>query len=770
MSDFVKDKSLCVEPSSQGDDKRLVHVVRKISNLDCGTFGNISDDLGFIENFDNQPPMIKMAYAYARRTVAAGLFYQGIFNFDAFLQASIVFQGLQLTTGQTKEFQEEAAKQAIELLLSYDKRLDKEFSSYITSAALSNQNSLNVEQYPEISYEQVLANLDTIIKDYKNSTLAKQASLEKTSSLSKDESNKNELNNKDTSNLTLNLNKQNNTSSQHKNLNTSVNTAKNLNTNLQKDSKSQTLKFVLIAISFIVLVMAFFLIIFKVVNYDKKETIENLEDAKIQQETIETQNQQSENTQAKNLISDKYNLKKQYQVEPNIANEAEQYFDMKTKLVDPMERIKFFVDNGLLKNLTEQELMYLLAEISSNRTVDANKIENYLININEEFQRRLLEKNNDDAKEILHEIYSDINKQKKFLKQYLENSKISADAQVTTTRLFWFLKNFELNLLLDESLGNKKEIFCKKLECTKQETNNLNLYFADTYNQVREICKAGFCKEDDIKAFELAWINYKNKLLKFETIKNIQTRNNHQIKFVANQIEILNFIINTVGNGIEDKDRYFDFTTYKKLYDSLIAHQNKLSTYSVEQLNMLNVHLSTIVLTRLYNSLEKKSIDVSKLKVLSGSYDLSYREFLVSSNRKTFGKKYDRKLTEIAKVEGKINRAKHLLYLLLEDSEILQLSTKFDTFECLNNICISDELKKNSGYIETAYSELKNNCSPKRCDKKKLVEQENNWVVYTREWYKLIQKNKSADVQNNLIILYNNDNIARLLDAYITYK
>jgi hypothetical protein len=127
-------------------------------------------------------------------------------------------------------------------------------------------------------------------------------------------------------------------------------------------------------------------------------------------------------------------------------------------------------------------------------------------------------------------------------------------------------------------------------------------------------------------------------------------------------------------------------------------------------------------------------------------------------------------LTEIAKVEGKINRAKHLLYLLLEDSEILQLSTKFDTFECLNNICTSDELKKNSGYIETAYSELKNNCSPKRCDKKKLVEQENNWVVYTREWYKLIQKNKSADVQNNLIILYNNDNIARLLDAYITYK
>jgi hypothetical protein len=125
--------------------------------------------LGYIEDLENQPPMIKMAYAYARRTVAAGLFYQGWFHYDAFRHVCTVFYGLQLTTGQSVQFQEDAAKQAEELLLSYDRRFNNRFIKLLNTMAISNQNELDpVFQYPRRDFEETMNILLDLMRRYGN--------------------------------------------------------------------------------------------------------------------------------------------------------------------------------------------------------------------------------------------------------------------------------------------------------------------------------------------------------------------------------------------------------------------------------------------------------------------------------------------------------------------------------------------------------------------------------------------------------------------------
>lgn len=120
------------ENDPQTEQMRLIHIVKKSNNLIEGTFANINNDLN--ESIDlSLPPLIVMAYAYARRTAAAGLFLQGVFSLENYLHASNMFKRYQLLTGQSYEFQEEAAAQADELLQSYDERLDRTTNTLITT-------------------------------------------------------------------------------------------------------------------------------------------------------------------------------------------------------------------------------------------------------------------------------------------------------------------------------------------------------------------------------------------------------------------------------------------------------------------------------------------------------------------------------------------------------------------------------------------------------------------------------------------------------------
>lgn len=108
--------------------QRLNEVVERKARTELGAFEDLNRDLGsFIEeNFETCEPMVKMAYAYARRTAVSGLFFQGIVGENVVKHVQDIFQGLQKLTGQTINFQREAALQATEIVGSYVPGLNSE--------------------------------------------------------------------------------------------------------------------------------------------------------------------------------------------------------------------------------------------------------------------------------------------------------------------------------------------------------------------------------------------------------------------------------------------------------------------------------------------------------------------------------------------------------------------------------------------------------------------------------------------------------------------
>lgn len=138
------DKRIAVRPalrlalsSEEEKEQKLVDVVRKTHNLQCGIFGNISDDLGDLQ-IPELSPKVRMAYAYARRFAAAGLYVQGVFSYDQYMYICTVFMSFQITTakdanllpGEDVSFQEDALYQAAELLITYDRRFNISFIKF----------------------------------------------------------------------------------------------------------------------------------------------------------------------------------------------------------------------------------------------------------------------------------------------------------------------------------------------------------------------------------------------------------------------------------------------------------------------------------------------------------------------------------------------------------------------------------------------------------------------------------------------------------------
>lgn len=142
---------------------RLIDVIKKTNHFIEGIFANINSDLNEHISTDS-PPIILMAYAYARRTVAAGLFLQGVFSREDYAQSSKKFKTFQMATGHSVEFQEEAAEQAYELLGSYDPRLNKEMIVLITSLVERNQTPEHHDGKNHVPYDLIMANLQRVVK------------------------------------------------------------------------------------------------------------------------------------------------------------------------------------------------------------------------------------------------------------------------------------------------------------------------------------------------------------------------------------------------------------------------------------------------------------------------------------------------------------------------------------------------------------------------------------------------------------------------------
>lgn len=134
---------------------RLIDVISKNNKTDLGPFEDLNLDLAsYIEkNFDTCDPMIKMAYGYARRVAMTGLYFQGIAGQNVVNHVHDIFVGLQTMTGQTIDFQREAAYQAREALNSYVPRLTREHEKALIHYA--RQATTAVELAEEYGYKEI---------------------------------------------------------------------------------------------------------------------------------------------------------------------------------------------------------------------------------------------------------------------------------------------------------------------------------------------------------------------------------------------------------------------------------------------------------------------------------------------------------------------------------------------------------------------------------------------------------------------------------------
>lgn len=155
---------------------RLSEVVAKVQKTELGPFEDLNRDLAhFMErNFDTCDPMLKMAYGYARRVAMSGLYFQCIVRQNVVSHVQDIFTALQSTTGQTVEFQREAAAQATDLLRVYAPRLDRQHEKALIYYARNGVNAValaethgfadidELEDFP-VSIEKCLDVIDYVI-------------------------------------------------------------------------------------------------------------------------------------------------------------------------------------------------------------------------------------------------------------------------------------------------------------------------------------------------------------------------------------------------------------------------------------------------------------------------------------------------------------------------------------------------------------------------------------------------------------------------------
>lgn len=139
----------------QTSNLSLLNLVKKQANTKEGLFLNIYTDIdNSVFPFD-LPDLLIMSSAYALRSLAAGLYLQGVIDLVGYEKNSQMFHHAQLSTCRAVEFQEMAAFQSNELLYSYDKRLTPIVISFLATLVEINSDKVYRPSSP-VSYEVVL--------------------------------------------------------------------------------------------------------------------------------------------------------------------------------------------------------------------------------------------------------------------------------------------------------------------------------------------------------------------------------------------------------------------------------------------------------------------------------------------------------------------------------------------------------------------------------------------------------------------------------------
>lgn len=108
----------------QSNTRTLSNLVEKTNDTGY-VFVDINNDIGSaIESgVDDWPPLLFMAYAYARRAAVAALYIQGIVKKDIYEHVKSIFKGIQYQTDHTVDFQEKAFAESVKFMSGYNQAL-----------------------------------------------------------------------------------------------------------------------------------------------------------------------------------------------------------------------------------------------------------------------------------------------------------------------------------------------------------------------------------------------------------------------------------------------------------------------------------------------------------------------------------------------------------------------------------------------------------------------------------------------------------------------
>lgn len=142
-----------LKPKRNDGGIKLADIVSK-SNHTGYMFADIMNDLGeAVEAIMQNEKSLQMAYGYARRSAATALYLQGIIDSDVYDHNLSFFKAIQIQTGHTVEFQEQAFTDAVDFMKTYNPiitRLLVKQMSAISSSFTPAQDQLSDSEFIEI--------------------------------------------------------------------------------------------------------------------------------------------------------------------------------------------------------------------------------------------------------------------------------------------------------------------------------------------------------------------------------------------------------------------------------------------------------------------------------------------------------------------------------------------------------------------------------------------------------------------------------------------
>lgn len=411
----------------------------------------------------------------------------------------------------------------------------------------------------------------------------------------------------------------------------------------------------------------------------------------------------------------------------------------------------------------------LLDKASKNGTVGNEQLSEYLSRSIE-----LLKEENKASYFDLSSLEQTTEQHWDLISRYVDSSRLlNYSDKNQIQRFFLIAKLFEHKLLTRFGNGQKlASNLCGNADgCQEYHLRNIRTGFADEYNQLRDVCKGGYCSEGLVKQQEEKWIEYSEIWVKLAENNKIG-RYDAAVLSSFLQEYFLSHLLDMNSRHMQGDYGYIsNFALPSSVYNEIVDIYNNMynGNYSEDEIRSLNSYFSGVVLHAVKNMLVKSGIDENEANGVyhfGGAYDLSYRTFFVASNRIHFGNGYNRTPTEYAKLEGKILRSLHMLYLILPESFLGKIVNN----RCSRKTCTQDNYSQVISSANKSYSNLERSCLKGRCGSESLTRQKLNWDAYYFNYDRLLgTMSKSSGSKDHIRTLVYSDYFLRLNRALSTY-